>query len=191
LPEFIKARKFNYHFVVDRDTLTFSAFGVSVIPKSFLIDADNIIQWVGHSRDMNEAIVKEFLATGKVKEKEFVGAFDISRYDSLPANVSSYTLVVVDRSKLLAHRSLLVGHTSDSSKGSYSNAPQFDGVLTCINYDLQMLTERTAAYFKHLKLQCNIGSVQGYDFIRVPFDSFSSMNGFLRREYGIVFRAGK
>jgi thiol-disulfide isomerase/thioredoxin len=43
--EFIQSRNFNHTFLIDKDTQTFSGYGISAIPRAFIIDGNAVIQW--------------------------------------------------------------------------------------------------------------------------------------------------
>lgn len=66
IAKFLTKRKFSFSFVCDKESKTFTNFGITGIPKTFLIDTNGIIQWVGHTSNLNEKMLEEFLRTGKI-----------------------------------------------------------------------------------------------------------------------------
>lgn len=185
--EFIKKGNFKYKFVIDIDTITFGKYGVDGIPYAFIIDANHIIRWAGRSRNLNEEIIQEFLATNRVAPSKDKEAFKKDRFDKLPISSVKYKITVLNRKRLEKHKSILVGKIDDKHKGSFSNAPDNEGYLTVINYSLSELTEWTQPYFENIQLKRDNRSSEGYDFINIPFSSFDDMNKFLQKEYGIAF----
>lgn len=184
---FIKKRNFKHKFIIDKDTITFRKYGVYGIPHAFIIDTGRIIRWAGHSRNLKEEMIEEFLATNRVAPSKDKTAFKKDRFDRLPISSVKYKITVLNRKVLKKHQSIVMGETDNKFKGSYSNAPESEGCLTVINFSLSELTERTQPYFRNIPLKCDSRSSQGYDFIKVPFSSFEEMNKFLRKEYGIAW----
>ena len=161
-----------------------TGFGVSGIPYAFLIDASGIIQWSGYGRDINAELLNEFLSHGKIIEKQ-----DAKRYSYNDTAVASkvLNLVILNRKLLESHRTVLKAKVEDQL-GQYSNSPKREGKLTVINYTLKELTERINPFFSNLKLQIDEAGSHGYDFISLPFDSFETLNLYLKKNYGIYFK---
>ena len=183
--EFIQSRKFNHTFLIDKDTQTYSGYGVSAIPRAFIIDGNGVIQWSGYGRDLNEEMIKEFLQTGKVKapaEPTWRYAFNDTSTATEVLHMS-----VVDSILLNTHRTVLKAKVSDQL-GQFSNSPKAEGKLTVINYTLQELSERINSFFSTKKLVAEELGTVGYDFIQLPFTSFEELNAHLKAYYGIVFR---
>ena len=183
--EFIQSRRFHHTFLIDKDTQTFSGFGVSAIPRAFIIDVNGVIQWEGYGRDLNEDMIKEFLQTGKVKAPE-EPSWRYAYNDTSTATELLH-MVVVDPNLLNTHKTVLKAKVGDGL-GQFSNSPKVEGKLTVINYSLEELTERINSFFSTKKLvAAGQGSV-GYDFIQLPFISFESINAHLKANYGICFQ---
>jgi thiol-disulfide isomerase/thioredoxin len=187
VPEFIKTKAFKYNFLIDNEFSTFFKYGVSGIPFAFLIDSNQIIQWAGNSRNIDEEMLEEFILTGKIKPRGFKFKFNTNRFDSIPISNMDNKLVVLNKKLLDTHKSILVGKYNEE-KGNFSNAPQRDGSLTLINYTIAMFVEKTKKYFKYKTLKCDSKNIAGYDFIEIPFDTYENMNNFLRNNYGIMFK---
>lgn len=183
--DFIQSRNFNHRFLIDKDTQTFSGYGVSEIPRAFLIDGDNVIQWSGYGRDVNEEMIKEFILTGTVithKEQGWRYA-----YNDTSTATEVLRMVVVDINLLNTHKTLLRAKSGDLL-GQFSNSPKAEGKLTVINYSLKELSERINLFFSTKKLVAEELRSVGYDFILLPFTSFEELNAHLKAYYGIYFK---
>lgn len=186
---FIKSKNFKNTFVIDRDTTTFNNYGVNGIPYLFVIDKNKVIKWAGLSRNLKENDLKKLLGMKYIEDnsKKILPKSGILN-DSIKTSLDSYKLQIINKELLDKTRTILVGKIDDNGKGNYSNAPQWDGSLTVINYNLSMLTSRTQTYFVDRILVNEITSEIGYDFIQVPFKDFETMNNYLSKNYGISYK---
>lgn len=189
--QFIQGKNFNYTFLINKDESVFESFGVSGIPHAFLIDENNVIQWSGSSRWLSADMLEEFLATGSIKPRQLPFSFDKNRYKDVPKSTDIYILSVLDPSKLDKHKTMSISKIAQSDPraggGIFSSAPEWEGSLTAVNFNLKRLAERTAGYFPYLTLTVEDDNIQGYDFYAVPFDDFDTMNKNLEEVYGIKF----
>ncbi len=64
--KFIKKLNLNHVFLIDSTNQTFKKFGVGPLPDVFLIDTNGIIIWRGHSTDVTESFLNEFISTGRI-----------------------------------------------------------------------------------------------------------------------------
>jgi hypothetical protein len=150
--EFIRSRNFKHNFLIDKDTLTFSNFGVSGVPHAFVIDSNGIIQWSGYGRDINEEMLNEFLATGVIKDKtESLKPFVFNDTSSASQEL---TLFIENKKLLERHRTVLKAKVDEL--GQYSNSPGREGKLTVINYTLRELVQRINPFFSDKKLILNV-----------------------------------
>ena len=187
--EFIKSKDFKNMFIIDKDTTTFNNYGVNGIPYLFVIDKNKVIRWAGHSRNLMENDLKAILGQKLSNE---ITKDNLPKRQKIDQNkISSldrYKLVIENKYLLERNKSILVGKIDDNNKGNYSNAPEWEGSLTVINYNLNQLIKKTQTYFNDRILVSDIKSKTGYDFIKVPFDDFKIMNRFLLENYGISFK---
>lgn len=189
--QFIQGKDFNYTFLINKDESVFESFGVSGIPHAFLIDENNIIQWSGSSRGLSPDMLEEFLASGSIRPRQLSSSFDKNRYKDVPKSADIFILSVLDQRKLDQHKTMSISKVSKSDPraggGIFSSAPEWEGSLTAVNFNLKRLAERTAGYFPYLTLVVEDDDIQGYDFYAVPFDDFDTMNKNLEEVYGIKF----
>lgn len=186
---FIKSKNFKNKFIIDQDTTSFNNYGVKGIPYLFVIGKDRIIKWAGHSRQLKENDLKEILGQEVTDNQPMKNLPKRQNIDEDKLNsLDKYVLTIKNKELLNKSRSILVGKIDDTGKGNYSNAPEWEGNLTVINYDLNKLVKRTQSYFSDRKLVCDKESKNGYDFINVPFNDFEVMNEFLLKNYGIHFK---
>ncbi len=186
--EFIKSKNFKHKFIIDIDTTTFGRYGVYGIPYAFVIDKNKTILWAGRSRGLKENTIKELLGKKVVENRKKIlprrGTLDISK-----VNIEeTYKLVIVDKDLLDKNKTIIVGKTDEERKGGYSNAPEWEGSLTVINFNLDRLLKKIQPYFTDRLLVNENKSEVGYDFIQVPFASFKTMNDNLLKKYGIMFK---
>ncbi len=186
VPEFIMQTKLKHKFLIDNDTQTFSKFGVNGIPYGFLIDENKKIVWAGRSRDFNEKMILQFFAKQQIEKYNDKG-FDKSRYSYDTSKKKVFELKITNQKLLNSHATTLKGRDNDNDKGNYSNAPEFEGSLTVINYSLEKFTNRTQLYFANKVLTCDLKQNVGFDFIKINFSNFEEMNLQLSKEYGIQF----
>ena len=185
--QFINSKGFEYNFIIDKGISTFSKYGVSGIPYAFIIDSNKIIQWAGRSRKLTKDLLDEFIVTGKVTPKVFKMAFNKNRFDSLTVSPNTKTLKILNKDLLQSHKTVIVSKNK-YGKGSYSSAPEMEEKLTVINYTLSKFIKRTSGYFINENLVGEFDDSTGYDFIKIPFDTYENMNNYLEKFYGVKFQ---
>ncbi len=137
-------------------------------------------------------MLDELLKTGKIKPIAFPAYHKRPIKDTNNQNLVKFKLVIVNRQKLDQHKSLLVSKTANkTNKGFFSNAPEMEGYLSCINYDLKEFCNRADEYFPGKKLNYNGSISEKYDFIQIPFGSFDSLNAYIEINYGLAFKKNK
>ncbi|MBT7990587.1 MAG: TlpA family protein disulfide reductase [Anaerolineae bacterium] len=65
---FLQKRPIKGAVAVDRDGMTFKAFGIRGIPHTFLIDSQGLLRWHGHPNLFTAELLETFLQTGQVPE---------------------------------------------------------------------------------------------------------------------------